>query len=235
MKVIAVMKYRPANFSAVKFIVNTPLFTPYTLRKNVARTNGGLLRIQLRYFFFTAVFIGMWHGYQWLFTSFNFPQIAKSYLLTYFVYILTLYLGTTAQAFCLLTKEFPVDIHNHPYLSKNINEFWGLRWNIWVRDWLHILSRNWWKTNPRMKIFMSFTFSGLFHEVMVNLPYSVYYGTFHFGHMMLYFWIQALGVQVDKVIAPMASTKIRRLVMWLVIVLPSPLFINKAFLEFFNL
>lgn len=126
-------------------------------------------------------------------------------------------------------KSFP--IHHRPLSSANLAQFWGRHWNLWVQDWLKDISHHL-RGKKRPRFIMIFLASGFFHEVMVNLPYWIVYKKSYFGTMMLYFICQAIGLALEKRFLRNSPPFAKRLFMFLVIFLPSPLFVNVPVLTF---
>jgi hypothetical protein len=154
-------------------------------------------------------------------------------LLSPLIYFLTESLGLAGQ---LIFSPWapPHPIHRHPLLSRSLGDFWGKRWNLWVQDWLRDTSHRYRRFLKR-KIFISFLFSGFFHEIMVNLPYFLFYHESYFGNMTSYFMIQAIGLWVEKKILTKTSFLLKRVYLWIFILLPSPLFLAKPLIAFFGL
>jgi len=221
------------KYSFFLFFVS-PLFAPKTLRKNRIKEKSVIREISTRFFILSAAFILAFEFYTWIFQLTAWPTYAKAYALTVFVYLATAYMGVLGQALSLLTTEVPTDMHNHPYRSKSISEFWSMRWNSWIRDWLHLISKRIAPKSLFTRSILTFVISGIFHEVMFNLPYYLYKKESFFGTMMGYFIIQYICVIFDKKFLAAKSIILRKAFMWASIILPIPLFINKPFLYFFN-
>jgi hypothetical protein len=150
------------------------------------------------------------------------------------VYFLTEALGSLGQLLFVWRKETISPIHHRPLSSPSLSEFWGRRWNLWVQDWIADLGRPFHRKH-KQKIIASFLLSGLFHEAMVNLPYWLYTGESYFGTMLAYFFIQAMGLYIDKKFFRHSYPHLRRLFCWLVVILPAPLFIHMPLLSFFGM
>lgn len=150
------------------------------------------------------------------------------------VYFLTEVLGAFGEMLFsgLAVPVFP--IHNHPLRAVSIGDFWGRRWNIWVQDWLRDITAGHTK-NLKSKLFLTFFASGLFHELMGNLPWYLYYRESYFGNMMLYFTIQGLGLWIEKRWVRRFPTWVRRLYLWALVILPAPIFMNKPLLTFLGI
>lgn len=152
-----------------------------------------------------------------------------------FIYVVIEFLGSLGQLSFLWSKIPTFPVHSQPIFSQNLSEFWGRRWNLWVQDWLKDMSYFQDNKKTKHKIIITFLISGLFHELMVNLPYWIFFQKSYFGSMMLYFLIQAIGIWLDKIYVRKISKLTRRLFLWLWVLIPVPLFINMPILTFFGL
>lgn len=158
----------------------------------------------------------------------------KIVLIAPIIYIFTEFMGAFGQLIFYPSKKGVAPIHLHPLRSKNLGEFWGKRWNFWVRDWLRDVSQ-FQRRNQVKKLLVTFFVSGFFHELLVNLPYFLVYRESFFGNMTLYFAIQGLGLWIEKKFLMKAPTLMRTIFMWMVVILPSPLFLNRPLLLFFGI
>lgn len=215
-----------------KFFYTSPILCPKTYTKD-SKT---LIRNEIIYdlLFSTFSLIIIHNYYQILINEFTSIAYIREYVLIFYVYIFTLFMSATFRSLSLLFKTNPGPMHIKPYLSKNINEFWTRRWNVWVRNWLHYLGKRIAPKNITLRQFSIFFISGLFHESMFNVPYFIYSGEFLFGTMMGYFLIQFFALHIDARILKKFAPRFRYAFMWMAIVLPAPLFVNKAFLLFFG-
>jgi hypothetical protein len=159
---------------------------------------------------------------------------ADRIILGFAIFFFTEALGSFGQGLFSWRKERIFPIHHHPISSPSVSEFWGRRWNLWVQDWIADMGRPF-RRSHKMKIFMSFLISGLFHEAMVNLPYWLVFRESYFGTMLAYFTIQAAGLYADKRVFRHGPPSLRRAFCWLVVVLPAPLFIHVPLLRFFGM
>lgn len=151
------------------------------------------------------------------------------------IYFLTEAVGAVGQLLFIRNRPAVFPIHHRPLTSPSLSQFWGRRWNLWVQDWLKDISAALGRRPRAIQILMTFLISGFFHEVMINFPYWIVTGKSYFGTMMLYFLIQALGLYGDKKFIKHSHPKIRRVYLWLFVIVPSPLFINQPLLTFFGL
>lgn len=149
------------------------------------------------------------------------------------IYFFTEALGGFGQTLFYQSTTFP--IHRRPLSAVSLGNFWGRRWNIWVQDWLRDVTDRIDKRKHYKRMIIVFFLSGLFHELMVNLPYWILYKKSYFGTMLAYFLIQAVALWIDKTFLNKSPAILRRFYLWSVIILPSPLFINIPLLTFFGL
>jgi hypothetical protein len=172
-----------------------------------------------------------------IFIAKNFLQplnYTKMIVISPMIYLFTEVIGGMGQILFYLSPMGIAQIHKNPLRSKSIGEFWGRRWNFWVRDWLVDISHSHRKILIK-KLSISFLVSGLFHELLVNLPYFLYYHESFFGNMTLYFTIQALGLWIEKKWLHSVPPLFRRVFLWVVVILPAPIFINRPLLIFFGI
>ncbi len=187
----------------------------------------------------------------------SFPSICMTFLLSSSLTIIWIFLGKTflpyryefiilfAPVILFLTEAagalgqilfypftpnaFP--IHHRPLSSRNLGEFWGRHWNIWVQDWLKDMARSI-PVSGTKRYIVIFLLSGLFHEAMVNLPYWLIYKKSYFGTMLSYFMIQAIGLKFEKNYLTRLNPVMKKIFMYLMVFLPSPLFVNVPLLTF---
>lgn len=233
MKLVAyIIAKRNQHTIDIRFFYMTPIMCP--------KTHGESFDIKVKHseiifeiLFSTLGLIFIYNYLLLLLTEYTFLLPLRPYILLAFIYIFTLFIGANFRCLSLVFNFKSSKIHNRPYLSKSIHEFWTLRWNIWIRNWLHYIGKYLFPQNLKLRQFSIFMISGLFHEAMVNLPYYLYTGKFLFGTMLAYFLIQYLGVLLDKnFLKP--YKKLRYIFMWLCIFIPAPLFMNEALLKFFG-
>ena len=171
----------------------------------------------------------------WLARNFLLPlNYFKILLIAPMIYLFTEFMGAFGQLVFYPSNLGVAPIHYHPLKSRSLSEFWGRRWNFWVRDWLRDVSQ-FQRRRPLKKIVVTFLVSGFFHELLVNLPHFLYYRESFFGNMTLYFACQGLGLWIERKFLSRAPLMVRSLFMWMVVILPSPLFLNKPLLHFFGI
>ena len=116
-------------------------------------------------------------------------------------------------------------LHDHPILSRNLNEFWGRRWNLLVHD---LMSR--YAFRPlvrrgygRLGLFAGFLLSALLHMWITVVPLGIAWSL----SMASYFVIQGVGILLER---PLSVGRWRPIVgrAWTVAwtLLPAPLLLE---------
>lgn len=124
-------------------------------------------------------------------------------------------------------------VHNNPFNAKNLSDFWGKRWNIWVSSWLGELAFKPLKRSPRLAVVATFLVSGLWHEVIINVPHYILTGEKIFGFVTLYFLIQAFGVLCSRHSYFRNRNILSIVYLWIFVIMPIPLIMNQAFMNIF--
>jgi len=172
-----------------------------------------------------------------IFVAKNFLQplnYAKMILICPMIYLFTEVLGSLGQLLFYPASRGIPPIHRHPLQASSLGDFWGRRWNFWVRDWLVDISKSS-RKNLAKKLLLTFFVSGIFHELLANFPHFLYSRELTFGNMTLYFIVQALGLWIEKKWLSELPMFFKRVYLWVVVILPAPLFINRPLLIFFGI
>lgn len=225
-----------------RYFYSTPILCPKSYLKKDAilpsrwdRKMRARNQIAFELIFSTLALIFIHTYYQLLIEQFEFIWRYKEFFLIFYIYIFTVFMSNSFRALSLFFNSNPPAMHNKPYLSKNLNEFWTLRWNLWVRNWLHYLGKKLYPKNITMRQLSIFIISGLFHETMFNVPYYILTGKVILGSMIGYFVVQFIATKIDHLLLKKYTNKITRYIfMWFALIAPAPLFINDAFLLFFG-
>lgn len=221
MKLASWLRQQPARRPPLmRFLFLTPLLSA-SPRYHARLTPTWLLVIKfLLATSFLSFTVGLFHHFLGVDSYFHVILICP------LIYFMTDALGALAQAIpAIFLKPIP-PMHDHPLRARTLSEFWGRKWNMWVQDWLRDMS---WdvRQNHGKKIMVSFLLSGLFHELMVNLPYMIYYQESTFGNMMLYFMVQGAGLWTERRFRHRIPSWLNRLYLWALVILPAPIFINR--------
>lgn len=115
-----------------------------------------------------------------------------------------------------------------PYLSGDLAEFWGKRWNLAFRDLTHRflfrpLSK---RFSPMVAMFLVFGGSGVVHDLVITVPARAGY-----GGPTVYFLLQAFGMLVERQRWFAKRSRLRRVFCWLVLLAPVPLLFPPAFVH----
>jgi hypothetical protein len=209
-----------------RYFFTTPLFQ---IKNHCFKIHPLVLTSQIFLYFFMLLI-----GISFLKTNQgSFHKIELQYILAPFIYVFTCWMSAMGQMLAYFFGHNIPPMHQKPYLAKSLNDFWSNRWNNWVRDWLRQISRHFFSKNRVLLLFYSFVISGLFHELMVSLPYAINTGKSVWGLMMTYFAIQGLGFFIEKKFLS-NNLILKKIWCWTVIILPSPLFVNDAMLSFWG-
>lgn len=126
-----------------------------------------------------------------------------------------------------------------PHINKNffgaqdLIDFWSC-WNVWFSDFLEETCFRPFLRRPMIGVLVAFTGSGFLHEYLVNLPLYWVYEVKLYGTMLLYFLLQGIGILVQRRwLDDFFMTK--RILTWLLILLPAPLVLNLGTLRIFHL
>ncbi len=95
----------------------------------------------------------------------------------------------------------PPPMHDRPFLSRSIGEFWGVRWNkvigAWLREYCYLPLAE--RGHRRLGMIWAFVFSALFHTYMVLVAlgwkWAALYGAFFIAQIPLVVAERALGVR----------------------------------------
>lgn len=215
------------------FFLIAPAISIETWRRSRAIVLSDLRRLTL---FAAATFLPLALFYVYLRPLASRPEVpwlARSYLCLAPYLLATAAVGTTAQ---ILFASFGVHVqalHDRPWLSISVAEFWGRRWNCIVGDWLRQVLFSPFRRRPRTAILVAFIVSGILHEGLLNLPLFFAYGFGVPGSMFLYFTIQAAGFFLERAF-PLRSPLLRRAFCWSVVLLPAPMVLNEGMLHLFQ-
>jgi Membrane bound O-acyl transferase family len=161
------------------------------------------------------------------------PWLIRSYLCLLPYLLATTGIGATFQILAALFGIHVPPLHQRPWLSRSVAEFWGRRWNCIVGDWLRQVCFQPLRRRPRAAIVTAFAASGLGHELFLNLPLFFYSGAVAPGSMALYFAIQAAGVFVERAWLRQ-SQLVARVFAWCIVLLPAPVVLNEGMLRLFQ-
>lgn len=149
-------------------------------------------------------------------------------------WLLTEGAGSGAQLLFLPAGILVPPVHDRPWRSRTLAEFWGQRWNRVFGDWFREICFRPLQRRPVLAVATAFAVSGLMHEFLVNLPLWAADGTNRFGSMMTYFMVQAAAVLWERR-ALRRRTRVNSLFLWAAVLVPVPLVLNEGTLRIFQL
>jgi Membrane bound O-acyl transferase family len=155
------------------------------------------------------------------------PRWSWAYLAMPLIPLYGNFTATAMQIASLGGEEVPPDHHRQPWSSTSVADFWGHRWNTWLSDWFRQVIFLPLRRRPGVALFLTFLFSGLWHEALITLPFFLWTGKALFGLLTLYFLLQFAGMTVERRLPRPA----RRAFFFLVVAAPCPLFLNEAMLR----
>jgi hypothetical protein len=162
-----------------------------------------------------------------------FPWWLQSYLAVVPFWLLLETLGGLCRLLWLPSGRLVPAINIRPWRATHLADFWGRRWNRLIGDWLHQVVFMPLRRRPKTAMFATFLASGLLHELLVSLPLMLVYRENIWGMMTGYFLIQYLAMRVDREIQ--LSAPKRRLLLWVAVLVPVPLVLNRGTLLIFHL
>ena len=124
--------------------------------------------------------------------------------------------------------------NRQPWLASSLMDFWGSRWNRWIRDWLWEVMFLPMRKRPQTGLFLVFFASAVLHEVVISLP--AWLGTTMnvWGQPSAYFAIQWVAVVAERRFLR-GYPRVRRGIAAIAILAPVPLLFNEATLYAFGL
>jgi hypothetical protein len=120
--------------------------------------------------------------------------------------------------------------HDHVLAARSVSDFWGRRWNVWMSDWFRDVVWKRFRRRPALGMFAVFFLSGIIHEGVLNFGLWLVHGRNQFGSMMIYFLLQAVGVEFER--AWLGNHPwLRRIFLWVIVIGPVPLIVNESLLR----
>ena len=126
------------------------------------------------------------------------PWFARAYIAVIPMWLLTKTISLITQLTFLPLKILIPSWHEQPWRSRTLAGFWGRRWNRLFSDWFRQVCFQPLRSMPSLGLVIAFAVSGVIHEVLVNVPLWLVFGTNLFGSMCLYFLMQAGGIFVER-------------------------------------
>ena len=166
-------------------------------------------------------------------TTSGFSWSVRGYLAIVPFWLITEAIGSTIQFIYALMGISIAPMHDRPWRSRSLAEFWGRRWNRLHGDWFRESIFNPMRRRGFVSLVVVFFVSGLLHEILVNIPMKIVYGTNLLGSMMIYFLLQAAGILIGRKWLRQ-SRLTRTCFLWITVLGPVPLVLNEATLRIFH-
>jgi len=157
----------------------------------------------------------------------------QSYLVVVPFWLLLESLNGLCRVLWLFTGRLVPPINIRPWQAEHLADFWGHRWNRLVSDWLRQVVFVPLQRRPQRALFCTFLVSGLLHELLVSVPMAIVYHQSVWGWFVGYFLFQYLAMRIERRLG--LSRFGRRILLWLVVLGPVPLVLNRATLLIFHL
>jgi hypothetical protein len=161
------------------------------------------------------------------------PALLRSYLAAPFLLLLTETALALVRVIWLPSGLLFAPLHNRPWQARSVADFWGQRWNTYYSDWTRSTIFQPLRRRPIFALFLAFIFSGVLHELVINLPLYFVTGRMLFGTIMIYFALQAVGILIERKFKKQRDWT--TVWCWLIVFLPCPLIINEGLLRTMHL
>lgn len=161
------------------------------------------------------------------------PWWLQAYLAAVPFWLLLVAISSLCRLLWLPSGQLVPAIDHQPWRAKSLADFWGRRWNRLIGDWLAQVVFRPMRRRPRRAVLATFIVSGLLHELVVSLPLAVVYGESVWGWFVGYFLLQYCGGLLEHHLR--LASPARRVLLWLVVLLPLPLVLNRGTLLIFHL
>lgn len=211
----------------------TPLLSVISWQKSIPARN-----VKWENFLIKGIvsILAIWAG-TWIFLKFAHAFDLHGWVISYVVALLALVYQMAAttliQIWSLISGRL---LHSNGgtrvLRTKTLPEFWQ-QWSPWVHDIFKQLIFRPLAHRPILASFAVFAFSGLWHELLINVPLLLIFGVNLVGGWTAYFLIQWLAIIVDQRL--LKSTILwRRALLYVAVILPLPLILNEGLLRIFG-
>ena len=216
------------------FYLGVPCYSPTTWDRS-PNFSPELIWPAVRSLLFWGVHCAVAYSVYWyLVINFEPSPLQRSYMALLPFYAFSETFAAVLRMFFLPAGRVLCPVHARPLLAPSLSKFWGRYWNRWVSDWLrHLIFAPLLRT-PYRAAFAVFVISGLWHEIVLGLPYYLAGHSPIFGSMTLFFLLQGLALILEPKLIRHRPV-LRRIYGLIAVIVPSPLLFNDAFLWAFML
>ena len=193
-----------------------------------------LRQILKKYLLIALLFCVGHYFYQILLRDLGNPFFVRSYLAVPMLFLMSEVLVGFVTLIWLPSGKILPELHDRPWKSRSLEDFWGRRWNLWYSDWTRsTIFRPLRKRKPYTALALAFFTSGILHEWVINVPLYLCTGNLYFGLMMVYFVGQFFGITVER--RYFRNRKYARVFFWFCIIGPIPFVIHEGLLRTMHL
>ena len=216
------------------FYLGAPCYSPLSWDRS-PKFSPQLIWPAVRSLLFWAIHCAAAYSVYWyLVINYEPSPLQRSYMALLPFYAFSETFAAVLRIFFLPTGRVLCPVHTRPLLAPSLSKFWGRYWNRWVSDWLRHLIFAPLLRKPYRAAFAVFTVSGLWHEIVLELPYYLAGHSATFGSMTLFFLLQGLALLLEPKLIRHRPV-LRRIYGLIAVIVPSPLLFNDAFLWAFML
>jgi hypothetical protein len=229
-KAVAIHRERRAVSGLSAFYLLAPVMSAEALRSapraSIVAAWDGVLRLVIA----ASLMAALYWLYRPLMPQLVHRAVPLGYLAIPIVYLLGEATGALAQLAFLPSGRVAPLAHRRPYAASSLADFWGRRWNTWMSEFFRVHVFSPMRRHPTAALAVVFIGSGLWHEALIDLPLDLRFERDRFGDQLAYFALQGLGVWIDARI-PRRRSRLRRCLLWVVVLAPAPLIINEGMLR----
>ena len=232
-KLLSILLSRVASKDQLIFLLIAPALSFDTWKRARSLHRADLWRILAKMLVFFPAIVAL---YTWLPAAISQPRLswfARAYFAVIPFWLLTEITSLLTQLSFLPAKILIPSAHEQPWRSHTLAEFWGRRWNRPFSDWFRHVCFRPLRRMPSLGLVLAFAASGVVHELLVNVPLWIVFGTRLFGSMCLYFLIQAGGILVERRWLRQ-NPVVNRVLLWALVIGPVPLVLNEGTLRIFQ-
>jgi hypothetical protein len=212
--------------------LSSPMLAPNSLERTLP------LRAAPAFFLRAGLCLGallLYYGIYWqLVPGLELRGLALSYLAVPAVWLMTEVIAAFIILLWLPGGRLLPRPHWHPFAARTVAELWGRRWNLWMSDWFRYVIFRPLRRRPGLAMWLVFGVSGLLHEYVLNLTLWLVTGHKLFGTMMIYFLLQAVGMQLERRFLK-NYPRLNVLFTWIVVFGPVPLVFHESMLRTLHL
>jgi hypothetical protein len=231
MKAVSFFRFRPAGTTSYFGFWFTPLCSFCSWMRAPVASRADRKSLIVRAILSLVALVVMYWGYCW---TIDLTKVHGPWLAYFGIPFIVLFEanGSVIRLLCLPLGKLIPNVHRHLLASRSVGDFWR-RYNVWVNEWFSENLFQLLKNRPLFASFGVFVFSGVWHELLINIPFLVLFRVNLIGTMLGYFTLQWLGIVADRRLAK-RRPNLRRYFMYFVVIAPAPLIFNESLMRIFG-